>query len=285
MDSGKSNIKNIDIILSNTCNLNCFFCNSDKWWIYKWNIKEVFTIINKFYKEWFKSITFSWGEPTLDENLLLYVVFAKKLWFIIIKVQTNLLFSEDYLQNLIKSWITSLWFTYLWLDKKTFLSITWGIWKFSIYVSSINYISNYLDKLDIKVDIVLNEYIIDSIWIETSKLLCLWFNNINYKFPFFTWKSRLDYNLIDYSEKLKDFLLWKNFNFSILYIPTCYLEWLEKHVYDFNNDYIYDFNYLFSLKNSINKIYEKFDECNDCEYKDKCFWFEKGNKNIFKPLK
>jgi hypothetical protein len=284
MDSGKNNIKNIDIILSNKCNLNCFFCNSNNWWIYKWDLKAICMLINKFYKEWFESITFSGGEPTLDENLLLYIAFAKKLWFKIIKVQTNLLFSEDYFWKLIKSGLTSLGFTYFWLDKKTFSFIAWEFWNFFLYYSSLNYVYKYTKQIDINIDIVLNEYIIDNIWYETNKLLDLWFNNINYKFPFFTWKTRLNYDLEFYSEKLRNFLLWKKFNFYILYIPTCYLKWLEDYVYDFNNDYIYDFKYLFSLKDSIYKIYEKFEECNNCEYFDKCYGFEKGNKNIFKPL-
>lgn len=284
MDFGKNKLKNIDIILSNNCNLSCFFCNAEKWWPYKWNLKNNCIIINKFYKEWFNSITFSWGEPTLDENLLLYIAFAKKCWYTNIKIQTNLLFSESYFSKLIKVWITSIGFTYLWLDKMTFMSITWNVWKYSSYSSMVTFISSYSNQVDINVDIVLNEYIIDNIWIETEKLLDLWFKNFNYKFPFFTWKNRLNYDLVLYSEKLKSFLIWKKLNFSILYIPTCYLKWLENKIYDFNNDYIYDFKYFFSLKESIEKIYEKFNECNNCNYKEKCFWFEKGNNNKFKPL-
>jgi len=284
MDFGKNNIKNIDLILSNNCNLNCFFCNSDKWSVYSWNVKEILLVINKFHKQWFNSITFSWGEPTLDKNLLLYIAFAKKLWFTNIKLQTNLLFTEEYFLKLVRSGINSLGFTYLWLEKKTFFYITWNMWKYSTYISSLNYLSKYLKKVNINVDIVLNEYIIDNIEVETNNLLELWFINFNYKFPFFTWKTRLNYDLFMYSEKLKSFLIWKKINFSILYIPSCYLQWLENNIYDFKNDYIYDFKYFFSLKDSINKLYWKFDECNNCKYFDKCFWFETGNKNIFKPL-
>jgi organic radical activating enzyme len=286
MDFGKNNIKNIDLILSNNCNLNCFFCNSNNWLTYKWNTKDICMIISKFYKEWFNSITFSGGEPTLDENLFLYIAFAKKLWFTNIKLQTNLLFTEEYFLKLLKSGINLLGVTYLWLEKKTFVSITWNMWKYFTYIASLNYLFKYSDQVDINIDIdiVLNEYIIDNIEAETNKLLKLWFNSFNYKFPFFTWKNRLNYDLILYSEKLKSFLIWKNFNFSILYIPTCYLQWLENHIYDFKNDYIYDFKYYFSLNDSINKIYRKFNECNNCKYFEKCFWFEIGNKNIFKPL-
>ena len=284
MAFGKNNIKNIDLILSNNCNLSCIFCSTDKWYTYKWNLINNCIIIKKFFKEWFNSITFSWGEPTLDENLLQYIAFAKKLWFIIIKVQTNLLFSEEYFLKLLKSGINSLWFTYLWIDKKTFLSITWNIWKFSSYISSLNYLSNYVKEIIINVDIVLNEYIIDNINIETNKLLELGFTNFNYKFPFFNWKTRLNYDIHLYSEKLKSFLIWKNFNFTILYLPTCYLKWLENKIYDVSNCYIYDFKYLFSLKESIERVYKKFNKCNKCDYKEKCFWFEKGNINIFKPI-
>lgn len=282
---GKNNIKNIDIILSDKCNLNCFFCSLNKWSIDTWNIKGICIVINKFFSQGFNSITFSWWEPTLDKNLLLYIAFAKKTWFQIIKLQTNLLFSENYFLKLIKSWITSLWFTYLWINKNTFFSITWNIKQFYLYNNSLNYIINYNKLINITIDIVLNKYIIDKIWEETNKLLKLWFKNINYKFPFFTWNNKLNYDLIYYSDKLKNFLLWKKFKFYILYIPTCYLEWLENHIYDFSNDYIYDFNYFFSLKESIDKIYEKFENCNDCKNKESCFWFEKINNKLFKPIK
>ena len=281
---GENNIKNIDLILSNNCNLNCLFCNSDKWILYKWNLKKVCSIINHYYKKWFSSITFSWWEPTLDENLFLYIAFAKKLWFKEIKIQTNLMFSEEYFLKLLKYWITELWFTYLWLDKTTFISITWNVWKFTLYSEMLNFISNYINEIDINIDIVLNDHIIDNIWDNTEKLLSLWFKNFNYKFPFFTWKKRLEYDLKEYSDKLKEYLIWKNFNFFILYIPTCYLKWLEKNIYNFKNDFIYDFKYNFSLEESILNLYEKFDECNKCEYKGSCFWFEKGNLNKFKPL-
>lgn len=284
MDFGKNNFKNIDIILSNNCNLSCLFCNAKKWDSYKGDLKTTCFFINKFYKEWFNSITFSGWEPTLDENLLLYIAFAKKIWYKKIKVQTNLLFSEEYFLKLINLWITWIWFTYLWLDKMTFISVTWNVWKFSLYSNMLFFLSNYINQIDINVDIVLNEHIIDNIWLETNKLLELWFKNFNYKFPFFTWKTILNYDLRLYSDKLRSFLIWKNFNFNILYIPTCYLKWLENKIYDFNNDYIYDFKYFFSLRDSIDKIYQKFDECNNCEYYNKCFWFELGNDNKFKPL-
>jgi len=284
MAFGKNNIKNVDLILSNNCNLSCLFCNAEKWVLYKWDIKKVCGVINNFLKKWFNSITFSWGEPTLDENLFLYIAFAKKLWFKEIKIQTNLMFSEEYFLKLLKYWITGLWFTYLWLDKRTFISITWNVWKFTLYSEMLNFISNYINEIDINIDIVLNDHIIDNIWDNTEKLLSLWFKNFNYKFPFFTWKKRLEYDLKEYSDKLKEYLIWKNFNFYILYIPTCYLKGLEKYIYNYKKDFIYDFKYSFSLEQSISKLYEKFDECNKCEYKGSCFWFEKGNLNKFKPL-
>lgn len=284
MDFGKNKLKNIDIILSNNCNLSCLFCNVEKWKSYNWNIKYNCSVINNFFKKWFRSITFSWWEPTLDNNLFLYVAFAKKLWYTSIKIQTNLLFSEDYLLKLIKSGITSIWFTYLWLEKMTFISITWNVWKFSLYNNMLEILVNYTEQIDINIDIVLNEYIINNIWTQTEELLELGFKNFNYKFPFFTWKKRLNYDLVLYSDKLKNYLIWKKFNFSILYMPICYLEGLENSIYNYNNDYIYDFKYFFSLKESIEKMYEKFEECNKCIYNKKCYWFEKENDNKFKPL-
>lgn len=67
----------------------------------------VFDLIKKWYRNKKTSIIFSWGEATLDKNLLDYIAYSKKIWFNDIRVHTNgLKFADN--ESLLKFYNTGM---------------------------------------------------------------------------------------------------------------------------------------------------------------------------------
>jgi molybdenum cofactor biosynthesis enzyme MoaA len=282
----KINMKNIDLILNKTCNLNCFFCNPEK--ITKdflWSEKlQILSNIKTFFEKWFESITFSWGEPTLDKNLIIYIKFAQKIGFKNIKLQTNFtLLNREFLELLTLSGLNEIWFTYFGYDETTFLNIVGNSNYFAKYRDNIALIKD--SNIRLVSDIVLNDFLIDDLENILNDLEKVGISHINFKYPFNTGKSFLPNKIMEYSEKLRFFLDKKDFPYNILYIPTCFLNWFEDKVYKTEKDYISDWNYLFSLKETLDKNFYKENNCEDCLYKQTCFWLEKWYSLELKPIK
>lgn len=279
-------MKNIDLILNKSCNLDCFFCNPEsdsKDFLWSKKLK-ILSNIKIFFEKWFNSITFSWWEPTLDKNLIIYIKFAQKIGFKNIKLQTNLtLLNKDFLELLINSGLNEIWFTYFWYTENTFSNIVGNSSYFSKYRDNIALIKN--SNIRLVSDIVLNDFLIDDLENIIYDLEQNWINHINFKYPFNTGKNLLANRIPEYSEKLRFFLDKKDFSYNILYIPTCFLNWFENKVYKTEYDYISDWNYLFSLKETLDKNFYKEDECKNCLYKETCFWLEKWLKLELKPIK
>lgn len=281
-------MKNIDLILNKVCNLNCFFCNPSKYTKdFFWSDKNnIILKIADFFNKWFESITFSWWEPTLDNNLLLYIKFANKIGFKIIKLQTNLtLLNKEKLDLLSKSWLNEIWFTYLWNQKKVFKDIVWNDKYFDNYINSLDLLEDFKDNIKITCDIVLNDFLVDDLENIINLLLKKWIKHINFKYPFYTWKKHMENRIKNYSSILISFLQTIDISYNILYIPTCYLNWLEEKIYDYENDYIMDWEYIFSLKDTLNNVFYKENQCNECIYKINCFWLEKWLKLELIPTK
>ena len=102
----------LEIFLWYACEQKCNFCFQKdlRYDEPKFLDKEyVNWLILKWSSEWKKSIIFSWGEATLDKNLLHYVQFAKSLWFNDIRIHTNWLTfaNKDFLDWFIKEWVTA----------------------------------------------------------------------------------------------------------------------------------------------------------------------------------
>lgn len=276
-------MKNIDIILSLGCNFDCYFCNPQGPKESFSNMQRILNIIKWSYIKWLRSITFSWWEPTLDVSLLTYIKFADRLGFDRIKVQTNLSFSDSYYKRLVSSGMNVIWSTYFWCDENEFFKITWKQTGFDNYMNNIRKLGREI-KIKSMMDFVLNKDIITDIPKRVQLLNNFWIEEFYFKFPFYTGKKRIDYDIWEYIEKIKDlFFVYPHINASILYAPTCYFQGLEDKIYDFSHDYIYDGTQVISLEDTIHKLYNKPDQCWSCKLYKRCFWFENGSKKSLLP--
>lgn len=271
-------MKNIDIILWLKCNLNCIFCETENSIWFESSLMKYLSAISDFQKKGFDGITFSWWEPTLDKNLETYIKFAKKIWFNNIAIQTNLTCSPEYLRKLINIWITKIWLTYFWKTEEIFDKITCSDKQYSNYKTNLDNLQIIKKDIDITLDLVLNDEFLADIKSILNEIKSFSFQNVNIKFPLPIWKQVLDCDIKEYT----DVLIWnlkciENFNYKILYFPTCHLEWLENKIYSFWNDHIFDWKYTFSLQESIDKNFPKPDDCNACKLSSSCYWYIKIN--------
>lgn len=96
------NLKQVCIELTNRCNLNCFFCFSDKSDTGFIAQERVFSIIDQAKETGVKRIRFTGGEPFLDPNLLEYIKYAKSLG-LEVWLNSNATLTEKYTEDIIKN--------------------------------------------------------------------------------------------------------------------------------------------------------------------------------------
>lgn len=99
------------------CNWKCKFCNvlkTNNFWERDVSDKEIIfqilILIKKYTKEQLKNLilSFSWGEPSLNKNLVSYIKLAKKIWVWVVEIQTNgtkLFKNKNYIHQLIDAWL------------------------------------------------------------------------------------------------------------------------------------------------------------------------------------
>ena len=103
--------KGLEIFLWYACNLKCKFCfQKDLRFESPKNLdtNQVMTLLRGGYENGKKFVVFSWGEPTLDANLINYVNYAQELWYEDIRIHTNGLSFADIkiLQKYVKAGMT-----------------------------------------------------------------------------------------------------------------------------------------------------------------------------------
>lgn len=96
------NLKQVCIELTNRCNLDCFFCFSDKADTGFIESKKVFSVIEQAKEMDAERIRFTGGEPLLDPNLLEYMKYAKSLG-LEVWLNSNATLTEKFTEDIIKN--------------------------------------------------------------------------------------------------------------------------------------------------------------------------------------
>lgn len=301
------------------CNWECKFCNVIKvnnFWIEDVNHKEVILELLKIKKKYSKEelerlhLSISWGEPTLNKNLIQYIKFAKEIWFWTIQLQTNgslLFLKKELILDLIDSWLDEIFLAqHSHLDE-----INKQLWCYYNVIDFIDWIkfikdNNLRNKISLIINIVITKinlpYILDYLkflkkiwfldlfkinrtsWVMQPVSLWLvqphWYAEINKE------DILLKYNngevkhlkdIISYSKK-------NNINISLHYTspPLCILDYPEYNLEykklkelddDFLNNSIVDWNLEEFKKIWREKI--KLNECIRCKYNTYCKWHYK----------
>jgi len=307
------------------CNWSCKFCNvlkTNNYWkrdiTYKEVISKILLLIRKYSKKELANLilSFSWWEPTLDDNLLYYVKLAKLIWVWKVQIQTNwtrLFKDKNYINKLIAVWLDEIflaqhsWDNYINKD-------LWCYFSVSDFIDWVKYIkdNNIYNKISICLNIVITKINIYSIYNYIKFLLDIWFISIMSS-KSDNWKSmhEISFWLVQpnwYAKINKDKVLLK-FNkkelneikkivklcetnnivpdFHFTSPPLCILEYPEYNLeysrlkqlkYDKDKWIINKWN-LDSYK-WLWKEKQKFDECKKCKYNNYCLWFYKNWVNF-----
>lgn len=304
------------------CNWKCKFCNvlkTNNFWENDVTSKEIiYQILNlskKYSLEERKNLilSFSWWEPTLDNNLINYIKLAKQIWVWVVEVQTNWtkLFKEkDYVLKLIDAWLNEIFLAQHSSDNDINIKM-WSYYKIDDFTDWTKYIleNNIHKKVSIYLNIVVTQINIFSLFSYLELLIKIWFINIipkrdfdnwmiTHKISFWfvqpNWYAEINKNevLIKYTdEEIKEISravdLCKQNNilpdFHFVCPPLCILDYPEynleharlKKLEQDTIDWKVNESNLDSYK-FLWKEKKKFKECKGCENEKYCLGFYKN---------
>jgi MoaA/NifB/PqqE/SkfB family radical SAM enzyme len=177
--------------LSSVCNFWCKMCyNSWKSWMKNpWkqlNFREQIKVLDIIWWLW-KTVVFTWWEPTLNANIYELVEYAKKLWLKVILI-TNWSTIDFWKISLLKEkWVTTIQLSFHSWNEKAFNDITWTENFYNLIKT------NIIDSLQIFwsdnvfINIVPNKFPFDWIMETCSNLFEIWIRNITVWIPVYSW--------------------------------------------------------------------------------------------------
>jgi len=326
MNNKKWNAENIyinEIIRINyKCNWKCKFCNvlmTNNYWSKDVSDKEVVSKILNLTKKYSTKqrknliLSFSWWEPTLNKNLILFIRLAKKIWIWSIQIQTNwtILFKDhDFINKLINAWLNEIFLaqhsSYNDINKEMW--VYYDIEDFKSWVKYVND-NNIHNKIQIAFNIVINkinimyiyDYIIflieiwfinllpieDNNWFKNTKRISFWLVQPNWYAEINKEKVLLEYNSKQVSEITKIVKLCKinnvysDFHFTspplcILNFPDNNLEFQRLKQIEIDKVSWEINNWNLESYKYLWKEKQKFKECKECNNNKYCLWFYKN---------
>jgi hypothetical protein len=294
------------------CNWQCSFCNVSKtnnYWNRDVDSKEVVHKIMWLTKKYSVSerknllLSFSWWEPTLNKNLINFIILAKKIWIGTIQIQTNwaLLYNDkNYINKLIDVWLDEVFLAqHSWKDEVN--KTLWCYFKVADFKSWVQYIkeNSIHEKIWFQLNIVINKINLFDIYDYITLLVDIWFTDmlrweISFWFIQLNWYAEINKkNLaLKYNEKeIKEinkiiYLCKKNdlsldFHFTapplcILDYPDYNLEYIrlkkledDKIKWLINEENLESYKYLWKEK-------QKLDDCIGCKNEKYCIGFYKN---------
>lgn len=274
------NFDNCTLDITYKCNSNCVFC-------FTWNrikTEKTFLDIIKtliiLRKKWLVVVSFSWWEPTLHKDLNKIIQYTRRLWYTKIHLVSNWskFSNKEYLIQLIKSGLNIFTISLHSNTADHHDAITNRKWSHKEVFSGLNNLCELKELHDF--NFWINFTVFDGNYltlVDTLNSINLWFSNIDF------FNIHFDKRFINNSTKKNINELINNvsnctrnidFKIKIFNLPICYavgnehlLEW------DYNKIRYWDIYPDFLDKDLNQRIYKN--ECRDCLYKNKCYWFYK----------
>lgn len=278
-----TNTTSFSVKLHELCNERCLFCfqdhetRKDKWIL---SSDEGYRVIYTAFKEGYRNIQFTWGEPLLHPKIITFIAFAKKVWFEVIGVHSNWVrfHDEEFLRQCIAAGLNNM--------NLSIHHIKWDIndhivWLKGWTEKSLQCI-DLLEKYGIYtvVYIVLNQFNYrDLKWI-VKYFFSKGIYQIVIMFPTIQWwmEDEKQTTMVSYNEVapyimetlwLQDWLLGKYI--YLFNIPACIVPGYEQYIMTTTNAVLRDLDgshgKYFDIKQNSN-MYPKI--CNTCAYRDKC---------------
>ena len=222
--------------LSSSCNFWCKMCyNSWKSWMDNtWeqlDFHSQIKALDMIWKFW-KTVLFTWWEPTLNKNIYELIDYAKNLWLNIILITNWSTLDKEKISLLKSKWVSSIQLSFHSWNEETFNEITWTKDYYSKINKNIIESLNIFWKNNIFINVVPNKYPFDDIMNTCSNLSKLWILNITVWIPVYSWSAKN--NSIIFSRKeiliLYELLCKLNENLKInimlwTSLPQCLFVW------------------------------------------------------------
>ncbi|MGC8728692.1 MAG: radical SAM protein [Elusimicrobiales bacterium] len=284
-----------EILLNYKCNLNCSFCSQGDYdrslYLSK---EEIFKEIYKAKKAGYKKLGLSGGEPTIREDLVEIIKFAKKTGFNFIRIQTNGLTLSNYslAKKLKEAGLTFCKFSLTSNDPKIHDMLT-GVK--NSYQKVIKAIEN-MKKLKIRIgnNILINKYNYDKLPEIIEFLLDMGVTNFVVIYPIYV--GNMFYNHKKIGVGLKkcekffiravEIMVENNMSNEILFlnVPPCFLKGYEENLIGisaFNTVVKSPHMNLINLDDKTNSNKIRGEVCKKCVFKTKCDGVDKEYVKIF----
>jgi sulfatase maturation enzyme AslB (radical SAM superfamily) len=288
-------MKNTDIKIWYNCNNYCYFCIQwDKRKKYKPKaLSEIKNILKNEYDIWVRWVNFTWWEPTVHETLLPGIEYAKKIWYTLIKIQSNWqnFWDLEYCIKLIKAWANSFEPSIHWFNAKThdyLVKTPWWWEKVVRWIYNLRKLWQY---------VTINSVITKQNYKEApqlAKLLVgLKVNYFQYAFPHI-WGSARKYaeKIVPQKSKIMPYIhKWLDIGENAWItarteaIPFCFMIWYENHIWE---RFLWDFSiHDAAYKTKSYKEYRlnegkiKRNECRKCREYNRSEWPWKEYPELF----
>lgn len=229
--------KRADIKVWFACNNQCTFCVQwDKRKKFKQrSLEEIKEILDREYKQWAKTLVFTWWEPTIHTKLIESVVYAKKIGYIQIQIQSNWtrFWDLDYCKKLIKAWVTEFSPAIHWFNAKTHDKQVVHPWSWRKVVEWI------INLRKLKQHIIINSVITKDNFREipelSALLIKLWVSQFQFAFVHILWSAAKNKetvvpkktDVIPYIKRWLDMAKKAWIPAFTEAIPYCLMQWYE----------------------------------------------------------
>lgn len=308
-----NNLKHIEINIWKACNNKCIFCMSSNSAL--WDIKFIeYDLLKEklkeYYKEWYNSVWFLWGDISIYPNLEDLFIYCKKLWYEDIQIVTNAMRFSDYefSEKIVLAWLSRVNISIHSHISNIEDYLTWiPNWFYKKIKAIKNFqklFNNWILKSPISINIVLNQknyetifetvlYFYKILWIKDIRINFIWLDDMIKE----NWNElKISYvEFFPYFKKLIYYVLKNDLRLTFDTIPACIFykinEKISKYVINKflweNLDYITDIdwsnkNIKFNWKDKKkNELKVKFLQCNKCIYNNICEWVRKEYVELY----
>lgn len=222
--------------LSSNCNFWCKMCyNSRKSWMENiWkqlNFDSQIKVLDIIWKFW-KTIVFTWWEPTLNKNIYELINHAKSLWLNIILITNWSTLDKWKISLLQNKWVSKIQLSFHSRDEKIFDEITWTKNYYSIIKWNIINSLKIFWSDNVFINIVPNKYPFDNVINTCTELSKIWIKNITVWIPVYSWSAKNNWILFSRKEILKIYELLCKLNEKLKInitlwtsLPQCLFFW------------------------------------------------------------
>lgn len=231
--------------IASSCNNKCVFCldsNAHDWTFVSED--EVKKNIREWFKEWYENrVIISWWEASINPKFPEYIKYAKEVWYDRVQTVTNwnMFASEIFCKKVFDAWLEEVTFSFHWHNPLLHDYLVDTKWAFKKSLKGLIYIKKYYPHIIINIDIVVNKINVPYLPDIVKFFIKLWVleYDILQIIPFWRWfqenKSKLFYNIGDYSEQLKE--TWKLWKIPGMFMwtnrfPAEAFEWFEDLIQD-----------------------------------------------------